>query len=186
MKRKFKFNSRSIRSWVRLMDSSCLVRLGVCSNRTYQQISSFTCDWANRHGGAARCIMRGVQLSMLLALPSRAWYELCFPVSSQIPQVQWGRLPHLMCSLPSPQHRAELGYFYHPVLVDCFFVDVLVIVAKQPGHLLFKVVGHIVLMMSKSHIHFNILNVLYQVPGTDGTCTGTYDTGMSFDGTCTR
>ena len=53
--------------------------------------------------------MRGVQLSMLLALPSRTWYELCLPVSSQIPQVQWGRPPHLTYSLPSPQHPGAEG-----------------------------------------------------------------------------
>ena len=39
------------------LDSSCLVRLGVCSNRTYQQFKyRFTWDCANRHGGASLCV----------------------------------------------------------------------------------------------------------------------------------
>ena len=41
--------------------------------RTHQRIwYSLTCVCANTHGGASRCVKRWVQLSILLALPSRA------------------------------------------------------------------------------------------------------------------
>ena len=116
-----------------------LVRLGVCSIRTHQQLKySFTCDRANRHGGASLCIMRGVLLSMLLALPSRAvvW---AFLLEVEEGEGWCPSLPH--CHPPSPQDCLQFRRFHHSVLANSFLVDILIVVTQQPRHLLLKIVG---------------------------------------------